>query len=152
MDQAAILALNNAHAEATSLLSAGQMSALLATAFHVGLADDGRQGFLIALDQDADYDSPNFLWFRQRYHRFAYVDRIVIATAGQGTGRALYTALFAKAAAAGHDRVVCEVNQDPPNPGSDAFHVALGFTPVGHATLPNGKTVQYLERVLTSGS
>ena len=28
---------------------------------------------------------------------------------------------------AGHDRVVCEVNLDPPNPGSDAFHERLGF-------------------------
>jgi predicted GNAT superfamily acetyltransferase len=44
--------------------------------------------------------------------------------------------------AAGHDRVVCEVNVDPPNPTSRAFHLRMGFGEVGHATLPGGtKTV-----------
>jgi hypothetical protein len=27
----------------------------------------------------ARYDSPNYLWFRNRYQRFVYVDRIVVA-------------------------------------------------------------------------
>jgi predicted GNAT superfamily acetyltransferase len=37
---------------------------------------------------------------------------------------------------------------DPPNPVSDAFHRALGFTEIGRAALANGKTVRYLEREL----
>ena len=44
--------------------------------------------FMLALDQDADYDSPNFLWFRDRYPRFVYVDRIVVATRARGRGLA----------------------------------------------------------------
>ena len=44
--------------------------------------------FLLAFDQDADYDSPNFLWFRERYPRFVYVDRIVVAAAARGRGLA----------------------------------------------------------------
>ena len=46
----------------------------------IGHAD----ALLLAFDQDADYDSPNFLWFRSRYSRFVYVDRIVVAPAAGG--------------------------------------------------------------------
>jgi len=57
--------------------------------------------------------------------------------------------LFEHAKAAGHDRVVCEVNLDPPNPVSDAFHASLDFSEVGRAVIHNGeKTVRYLLRHL----
>ncbi len=53
--------------------------------------------------------------------------------------------MFDQASQAGHDRVVCEVNARPPNPESDAFHAALGFTEVGSASIHNdSKTVRYL--------
>ena len=40
----------------------------------------------------------------------------------------------------------CEVNIDPPNPVSDAFHAFFGFVEVGWAFLPDrGKSVRYLE-------
>jgi hypothetical protein len=107
--------------------------------------------FLLAFDQDAAYDSPNFLWFRERFPRFVYVDRVVVGPAARGRGlaRRLYDELFAAAAAAGHERVVCEVNLDPPNPGSDAFHARQGFAEIGAAAIHGGaKTVRYLERRL----
>ena len=44
--------------------------------------------------------------------------------------------------------MVCEVNAEPPNPASDAFHAALGFTEVGQATLNRGKVVRYFARLL----
>ena len=65
----------------------------------------------------------------------------------------LRCAMFRRAA--GHERVVCEVNADPPNPVSDAFHAALGFAEVGSARLSGtplssmGKTVRYFSRPLT---
>jgi predicted GNAT superfamily acetyltransferase len=102
-------------------------------------------------DQGAQYDSPNFLWFRSRYPRFVYVDRIVVASSARGRGlaRRLYDDLFKQAIAAGHDRVVCEVNMQPPNPASDAFHAALGFVEVGTATIHDGnRTVRYLSCAL----
>jgi predicted GNAT superfamily acetyltransferase len=105
----------------------------------------------LAFDQDADYDSPNYLWFRQRYPRFVYVDRIVVAPAMRKCGLAnrLYQDLFHAARVAGHERVVCEVNSDPPNPASEAFHASLGFLEVGHAAIHDGaKTVRYLARPL----
>ncbi len=106
--------------------------------------------FLIGLDQDADYDSPNFLWFRDRYERFAYIDRVVVAASahGQGLGRALYERLFAETKTAGYPCVMAEVNVVPPNPGSLAFHEKMGFEAVGEAELATDKTVRYFARTL----
>jgi hypothetical protein len=150
IEGAALLALNNAHAVELSWLEPARLAHLVAQAFlarRVGVAD----ALLLTFDQDADYDSPNFLWFRQRYPAFVYVDRVVVADSARGRGlaKALYDDLFAAAQAAGHERIVCEVNSDPPNPASDAFHAALGFVPVGTAEIHGGKkTVTYLERRL----
>ena len=68
---------------------------------------------------------------------------------GRGHARTLYHDLFDIAARNGHDIVVCEVNSDPPNPASDAFHAALGFSEVGHASIHGGaKSVRYFARSL----
>jgi len=151
LDLERILALNNAHAVELSWLEPARLSALIERAFFVrGIGD--AEAFLLAFDQDARYDSPNFLWFRDRYDRFVYVDRIVVASAARGRGyaRRLYGELFAEARGKGHVRVVCEVNSNPPNPASDAFHATLGFGEVGTAVLAGGaKTVRYLERPLS---
>jgi predicted GNAT superfamily acetyltransferase len=143
-----LLALNNAFAQELSYLSPEKAAHLVrqaAMACHVGEAD----ALLLAFDQNAAYENPNFEWFRDRYERFIYIDRVVVAPAmrGRGLARELYKALFARAASLQHSQVVCEVNLDPPNPASDAFHVSLGFEQVGLAVLPRaGKTVRYFSR------
>lgn len=148
----ALLALNNAHARELSWLEPERLEYLVGAsvlARRIGEID----AFLLAFDQNARYDSPNFLWFRARYPRFVYVDRIVVAASARGRGcaRRLYDDLFEHAVRIGHDRVLCEVNQDPPNPASDAFHAALGFAEVGSASVHDGKrTVRYLLRDLTT--
>jgi predicted GNAT superfamily acetyltransferase len=145
-----MLALNTVHEVELSPLTAQSIATLVDSALHVTVIDD-RAAFLVTFDQDADYDSPNFLWFRGRYERFAYVDRIAVDTAHRGGGlaRLLYENFFDHARALGHDTVACEVNSDPPNPASDAFHASLGFEVVGEAELPGrGKTVRYLRKVL----
>ncbi len=144
----ALLALNNAHAAELSWLRAERMRDLAAFAFRATRI--GTEALLLAFDQDAPYDSPNFLWFRDRFPRFVYVDRVVVAprARGQGHARRLYADLIAHARAHHHDRIVCEINADPPNPASDAFHAALGFEPVGTAHLTNGKIVTYYSRAL----
>jgi predicted GNAT superfamily acetyltransferase len=143
-----LLALNNADAEVLSRLDPAEFRRLLGQAFLA--AHIGETALLIAFDQTADYTSPNFLWFRARHDRFVYVDRVVVApeSRGRGHARALYEALFVAARRAGHRRIACEVNEDPPNPASDAFHAALGFEVVGAARLPSGKGVRYFERPL----
>jgi predicted GNAT superfamily acetyltransferase len=146
----ALLALNNAHARELSWLEAERLEYLVREAFlarRIGKVD----AFLLAFDQDARYDSPNFIWFRDRYPRFVYVDRIAVAPSARGRGcaRRLYSDLFEHAVRAGHDRVVCEVNTIPPNAGSDAFHAALGFVEVGTASIHDGsRTVRYLSQTL----
>jgi len=145
-----VLALNNTHPAELSLLDAPRLASLVRQAFwaaRVGEAD----AFMLTLDQSADYDSPNFGWFRRRFGRFVYVDRIAVAPAARGRGlaRLLYAGLLQAAAAAGHTMVAAEVNLDPPNPASDALHAALGFRKVGQATIHGGaKTVRYLTRAV----
>lgn len=146
----AVLALNNAHAVELSLLDGARLGRLLSGAFYARRLGDVA-AFLLAFDEGADYDSPNYLWFRERYPRFVYVDRIVVdpAMRKRGLAQLLYEDLFREACSASHRLIVCEVNSEPPNPASDRFHAALGFSVVGQAVLPGGaKSVRYLARAL----
>lgn len=113
----------------------------------------GSEGMLLAFDQSADYDSVNFLWFRERYDTFAYVDRIVISPARRGAGlaRQFYEELFDWARDAGLKRVVAEYNSEPLNTESEAFHAKMGFEPLGDMVMEGrGKTVRYVVRELTA--
>lgn len=146
---APLLALNNRHAEETSFLTPGAWAWLIDHAFLACRVEGA--AFLIVLDRDAPYDNDNFRWISARYDRFVYIDRIVVSAGhrGRGLARHLYEHLFDKMRAAGHQRVVCEVNLDPPNPGSDAFHDRLGFEEIGQQHLPGrAKTVRYLAKQL----
>jgi uncharacterized protein len=151
IDHDAILALNRASERETSPMDRAGLDDYLAAAFHIGLRDAGRAAFLIALDQSSSHDGVNFSWFRARYPRFVYVDRIVVAEVarGQGHARRLYEELITKAREAAHTLLCCEVNVEPPNETSLAFHAAFGFSEVGRATLVGkGKTVAYLIKTL----
>ena len=141
--------LNQDHAVELSSLTQDKLEQLISLAAYAQCCDDG--AFLLAFDQDADYDSPNFLWFRERYPRFFYVDRIVVSPLrrGEGLARFLYDDLFKRARKAGQTHIVAEVNTDPPNPGSDAFHAAMDFETVGEARLEDrGKSVRYISCTL----
>jgi predicted GNAT superfamily acetyltransferase len=147
-----LLALNNTYAQELSWLEPARLEHMVGQAFLARRIGD-LDAFLLAFDQGADYDSPNFLWFRARYVSFVYVDRIVVAASARrrGCARRLYRDLFEHAETANHERVVCEVNVSPPNPASDAFHAALGFVEVGSASVHEGsKTVRYLSRALVA--
>ena len=141
--------LNNRHAMELSLLTFDGFEKLIARANYAKWCP-GETGFLIALDERADYSNPNFEWFRARFAQFVYIDRVVVDEAhrSQGLARRLYEDLFKTI-----DRslVVCEVNLVPPNPASDAFHARLGFSAVGSALLADRqKTVRYLAKRLYS--
>jgi hypothetical protein len=148
-DLSALLTLNNRFAALASPLNADGLRALAAMAVAV-LASPDRAAFLIALDQDAPYRNPNFAWFADRHPRFVYVDRIMVDEGAQGSGIAarLYEELFARARDAGHTLVTCEVNAAPRNLRSERFHARMGFVEAGEATLPSGKQVRYLEKLL----
>lgn len=148
-DECALLVLNNAFAVETSFLEPEAWRSLVARARFAYVAPPDK-AFLLAFDRKPAELSPNFDWFADRYSALVYLDRVVVAVSsrGQGLGMALYERLFTDARAAGFDRVGCEVNLDPPNPGSQAFHERMGFVPVGEAILANGKTVRYFLRGL----
>ena len=150
-DIPAVLALNNAHALETSMLDEERLAELLNYAFYARGIDGGKSGFLLAMNHLAAYVNPNFNWFKERRRSFVYLDRVIVAASsrGRGLGRKLYIDLMAAASHAGHDRLVCEVNIDPPNPASDAFHAGMGFVSIGEATIHDGrKTVRYFEKLL----
>lgn len=136
-------ALNEAHAVELSSLTPQRLQALIAAAW-LAMADDDGGALLIAFDQDSAYDGLNFQWFKARLGRFVYVDRVVVADSRRGEG--LARRMYEKVISASGDRpVVCEVNYDPPNPASEAFHARLGFAEVGRI-LRDGKGVRYLMR------
>jgi predicted GNAT superfamily acetyltransferase len=151
LDRSVVLSLNNAHAKETSALDDHSLGELLKMAFFARGIDHGATAFLIALDQNAPYRNPNFNWFKEHRESFVYIDRIIVAPSarGQGLAKILYGDLCGVAKQAGHDRVVCEVSIEPPNPISDAFHLAMGFKEAGKAAIHSGtKTVRYYEKVI----
>ena len=143
-----LLAVNNASARETSLMTAERFDRMTASAV-VGTFIAPDAAFLLAFEQSADYDGGHFLWFGNRFEKFIYIDRVVVAAPYRrhGLGRLLYADLFRRAEQLGHTHIACEVNSQPPNPISDAFHAVQGFTEVGTATIDGGaKTVRYLLR------
>jgi uncharacterized protein len=143
-----LLRLNNENARETSALSRENLACMVAAAA-VATAVEPGIAFLLAFAHDDDFDGGHFRWFRERLDSFLYVDRIVVGHRHRrlGLGRLLYADLFRRAQLLGHSRIACEVNMQPPNPTSDAFHASFGFTEMGRATIDNGaKTVRYLLR------
>jgi len=127
--------LNQANTPELGGITLAEMTSFATSADWFGVIDeeDGPAAFLIALSPSAPYDSPNFLWFRDRYDEFLYVDRVAVDQRARrkGYGRALYRQLFAHGRSLSVPRVTCEVNLEPPNEGSLLFHEQLGFTRVG---------------------
>jgi predicted GNAT superfamily acetyltransferase len=151
-----LLALNNDHAIELSPLTLSELDHIIRSSFFSATINEA-DALLIAFDQFSRYEHVNFLWFRNHFeeepdNKFVYVDRVVTSPAARGKGyaRALYHELFQRAKSAGHTRIVCEVNLDPPNPASDSFHASLNFFEVGRAVIHNNtKTVRYLQRSLS---
>ncbi len=124
-----------------------QHFARIAARFTVAESGGEPVAMLIAIAPDGDYDSPNFLWFRERRESFLYVDRIAVGEhhRRRGIGGLLYEDLFAVAKERGFPAVTCEVNLEPRNDRSLDFHASLGFVEVGRARA-KGHLVAYLER------
>lgn len=115
--------------------------AAAAAYFRVLEIDSRIAAFLLVLDATTDYDSINYRWFRERYTDFLYIDRIAVDPSFQrrGLGQALYEDLFAEVRRREVERLCAEVNLQPPNPGSIAFHRALGFVQAGELEHPGGE-------------
>lgn len=150
-DLPAVRALNAAHVPAVGPLDDERIELFLteAEAFWVALdEEDAAVGLFVGLLAGHDYTSPNYQWFSQRHEQFAYVDRIALAPSTRGTGLAdrLYDRWEELARSAGA-RVLCaEVNVEPPNPRSLAFHVRRGLVSVAEvAPYDDDRRVAMLE-------
>ncbi|UOF14749.1 GNAT family N-acetyltransferase [Lysobacter capsici] len=141
-DYPAILALNLESEALMSPLDAERLAKLDRESVYHRVACDGDSvvAFLLAFAQGADYDSPNYLWFSQRYPAFLYVDRIAVAGSHQGRrlGGLLYDDLFAFARERGFEQVTCEFYIVPFNEVSSRFHARYGFNEVGTQWVADG--------------
>lgn len=138
-----LVELNSAAVPAVSETDAAGMRRLLAlSALALAIVDDADTvlAFAILMTPGADYASENYRFFQARGTDFLYVDRIVVAEGARdrGLGAELYRAVFDAARRQGRAEVTCEVNLDPPNPGSLRFHRRLGFTEVGRQATKGG--------------
>jgi uncharacterized protein len=138
-----ILALNAESVHFLSPLTRERLDALHRSAAYHKVVEDGGEvaAFLLAFREGAPYDSPNYLWFAERYPAFLYVDRIVVAPShrGDGLGALLYDDIAAFAAKIDVPWLACEFDIEPPNPGSMRFHERMGFREVGTQWLGGGK-------------
>ena len=151
-----ILSLNNANTPHVNALDRDRLEALIAMS-DVDLAaiddSDAVQGFALVFMPGRNYDSLNYRWFESRFEQFLYLDRIVVLPNARrmGVGRSLYDVVFQAAKTARAERVCCEVNLDPPNPGSIRFHEQLGFQGIGEQSTEEGqKRVLLMERRIQS--
>lgn len=160
-DLPCVLVLNDAAYPAVPISSVAELAQLLAfDGFSFAVTDDADGtlvAFLIGLRPGNDYASENYRYFESRGSDYLYVDRIVVAESERGkrVGQALYGGVFELARAEGRGEVDCEVNLDPPNPGSLAFHARLGFERVGEQPTKGGSVtvallVKRVELVETS--
>ena len=109
---------------------------------HLAAECDGTVvGFLLALREGKDYDSVNYTWFLSRYHKFLYIDRVVVSTSLQNAsiGTSFYNEVIRHAENTGVPVVTAEINVMPPNPGSLKFHEKFGFEEVGRQAVAGGK-------------
>ena len=140
LNRAAVPAVNDIDAdEMWTLVSQSRLAAGVVDPAH----PDVVIGFVLALPPGVDYASENYRWFSARKEPFLYVDRIVVAEGhrSRGIGALLYDSVFAAAEADGAAEVDCEVNVEPPNPGSLTFHGRLGFAEVGRQATKGGSVV-----------
>lgn len=144
-DAALIMAMNDAEIPAVPALPSPMFDLFesSATAFRVAVRAGEVAGFVVALGPDVPYDSLNYRWFCQRPDEVLYVDRLVVSPAHRRRGFA--SALYDDLARAHYFAAIgCEVNLDPPNPGSVAFHRRMGFVEVGRQ-VAGGKLVSLLQ-------
>ena len=154
-DVTRVLEINNANTPGVSELTLSELETDMKNCLYA-LAIDNEQGevcaFCITFAADAPDAGANHRWFADRYESFVYLDRIAIDSNHQnhGLGALLYQSVEQHMLnSAEHSLLCCEVNLEPPNPGSLRFHQRIGFTEVGTQSTNPGYVVTYLQKFLT---
>ena len=147
-DVPTVLRLNADHVELLSPLDSDRLALLRTWASRADVieCDAETAGFVLVFGPGTDYDSENYRWFTERFgDRFDYLDRIVIDDRFRRRGLASAVYDEVEAAASPRGRLVLEVNVDPPNEPSLAFHRGRGFVEVGRLG-PEGHRVSLMAR------
>ena len=144
------LELNNANAPAVGEIDRPTLEFLIEhSLYSFAIGSDTLHAFCITFAPGAPYTSVNYQWFSKKYSDFVYLDRIVVSEKmrNQSLGARLYAAVEQRMI---KDRcaplLTCEVNLNPPNPGSIRFHHRIGFHEVGRQDSKPGLTVSMLAK------
>ena len=155
-DLTRVLAINNANTPGESELTLSELETDITNCLHA-LAVDNEHGevcaFCITFAPDAPDAGANHRWFADRFESFVYLDRIAIDPTYQnlGLGVLLYQSVEQQMiASAQHSLLCCEVNLEPPNPGSLRFHKRIGFTEVGRYSPQQDHVVSMLSKNLNA--
>jgi predicted GNAT superfamily acetyltransferase len=155
-DVARVLEINNANTPAVSELTLSELETDIKNCLHA-LAIDNEHGevcaFCITFAPDAPDAGANHRWFADRFESFVYLDRIAIDPTYQnlGLGVLLYQSVEQQMIdSAQHSLLCCEVNLEPPNPGSLRFHHRIGFTEVGQLSPQQNYRVSMLSKNLNA--
>ena len=153
-DLARVLEINNANTPGVSELTMSELETDIENCLHA-LAIDNEHGevcaFCITFAPDAPDAGANHQWFAERFESFVYLDRIAIDSTHQnlGLGALLYQTVEQRMLdSAEHSLLCCEVNLEPPNPGSLRFHKRIGFAEVGQHSPQQGYVVSLLQKVI----
>lgn len=108
-------------------------------------------GFCLVLPLGMPYDSVNYRWFSERYDDVWYLDRVAFDRRFQRRG--LGTRLYDEVERRVGERpeiaaLTLEVNVDPPNEPSLAFHRRRDYDEVGRQHTPYGITVSMMRKQL----
>ena len=148
-DWPAVLALNEASVGELSPLDPERLRYVLGCAHRALVADDGEgvAAFALAMAPGSDYDSRNYAWFGERYESFLYLDRIAVDSTRRrsGIGAQIYDDMELAATAFG--RMVCDVNVEPRNDASLAFHAARGYREVGLLEHPGKRVALFCKEI-----
>ena len=154
-DLSRVLEINNANTPGVSELTQSELETDIKNCLHA-LAIENEQGevcaFCITFDPGAPGAGANHRWFAERYKSFVYLDRIAIDSKHQnrGLGALLYQTVEQRMLdSAEHSLLCCEVNLEPPNPGSLRFHKRIGFSERGVQSTAPGYAVTYLQKYLS---
>jgi uncharacterized protein len=151
-DHARVVELNQASVQELSPLDEPRLEYILALAHRRLVAEqDGEVvAFALAVAPGTGYDSRNYIQLGEMFESFLYLDRVAVAESArrQGLGAALYDAM--EAAAAPFLRMVCDVNIEPRNDASLAFHAARGYREVGRLAHGAEKTVALMSKELAA--
>ena len=124
-----ILELNEANLPALgSLGTIEKVSELyiLSSCFYLIFNNNVLIAFLVLIDSNSSYKSPNYRFFKSTHKQFNYIDRVAVSSQYQrkGIGTYLYNQIIDSTKS---QKLCCEVNTVPMNKSSFDFHHKVGF-------------------------